>query len=258
MQLDLMRGSPVSTATVTKSANAHVRDEPPALVHLQDRLLALTPLGDAHRPARAAPSRRPRRGSARSGRRRPAAAAGRPLPQPWPDRPGAARRCRARAIGASARCCARIPAAAPASTHDSSNATSASARFFGPATTTPASGSRHAVVMPARSNSARSACFSTVHSCVCRPPCATSFATGPRATPRAAWISIWRSYRSVNRHITRRASSPGSVRSVSLDWARSVGSIGVPSLRRAAEPRVSCLLVEYELYRYCHGDSPAV
>ena len=47
-------------------------------------------------------------------------------------------------IGASPRLPARLPVAAPASTHDNSKAMSASARFFGPAMNPPCSGSRNA------------------------------------------------------------------------------------------------------------------
>ena len=114
-------------------------------------------------------------------------------------------------IGESARFPARLPVAAPPSTHESSNAASASAKFFGPSMYPPCSISTNADVIPASSNTLRSPSFASVHSCVLRPPSATTWATGPRATARVDCTSIWRSNRSAKRHMIWRTSSPGSV-----------------------------------------------
>ena len=96
-------------------------------------------------------------------------------------------------IGANARLPARLPVAAPPSTHDNSNATSASARFFGPAMNPPCSSSMNAAVRPASSIALSSCAFCAVHSCELRAPSATMRATGPRATRRADCTSICRS-----------------------------------------------------------------
>ena len=125
-------------------------------------------------------------------------------------------------IGASARKLARLPVAAPPSTHASSNAASDSARFFGPAMNPPSSGSIKAEVIPARSKASIISAFAGVHSCVLRSPAATICATVVRATVRADCTSICRSKRSANRHWIWRTASPGSVCMVFTSGAAAV------------------------------------
>jgi len=104
-----------------------------------------------------------------------------------------------------------LPVAAPPSTHDNSNASSAIARFFGPAMNPPCSMSRNTDEIPDSSNTFNNSALPVVHSCELRPPSATIRATGPRATRRDDWMSICMSNRSLNRHMIWRTSSPGSV-----------------------------------------------
>src|ERR1022692_4490187 len=118
-------------------------------------------------------------------------------------------------MGDRARQPARLPVAAPASTQASSNATRASARFLGPSTKPPCSGSRKTPVMPDASKCARRLCLAGVQAWVLRAPSATSRATGPRATARVDCTNIWRSYRLAKRHWICRTSSPGNARNVS-------------------------------------------
>ena len=119
-------------------------------------------------------------------------------------------------MGARARQLAKLPVAAPASTQESSKATSARARFLGPSIKPPWAGSRKTAVIPDSSKALSRFDFSSVHSCVLRAPSATRRATGPRATPREDCTIICKSYRSAKRHMIWRASSPGNVRKVSL------------------------------------------
>ena len=133
----------------------HVGDEAAALVDLQDRLLALFPLGHADLAAEhagidadvgqrlgqgegAAPDLAVLAGLRRAGQAHVMVDCS-GVPRSW--------------IGARARLPARVPVAAPPSTQASSKATSARARFLGPSMKPPCSGSMKTAVMPASSNS---------------------------------------------------------------------------------------------------------
>ena len=172
----------------------HVRDEPAALVDLQHRLLAVLPLGNPDLARQHARCRRRRTAAARSAR-----SAARQISPPFRghgagqvgllllgraalvnrrQRRGGWRGCTSppRHRPTTAR---RRPAPAPGS--------------WGPSMKPPYSGSMHSAVIPASSNAASRAFFSSVQSWELRPPLATSRATGPRATARTDCTTICRS-----------------------------------------------------------------
>ena len=173
MQLPLMRSSAESTAAVTKLANAMFVMKRPRLSTCSTGVLALAPLGHAHlaaEQARLDADVRDRLGEAeRAAPRAPVVARARAARRG----PGTSSRCSGVPrswMGATASTCARLQVAAPASTHASSNATSASAKFFGPRMNPPCSGSRNIAVRPASSKARSRPAFSSVHSCELRAP----------------------------------------------------------------------------------------
>src|SRR5208282_2217715 len=142
-------------------------------------------------------------------------------------------------MGAKARHPARLAVAAPPSTQANSNATSASARFRGPAMNPPCSGSIKTAVMPDWSKASNISALAGVHSWVLRPPCATKRATVPRATARTDRTSIWRPQRSAKPHWIWRAASEGRVRSISSLWRVAVdidGVLSVGDLHQSVKP----------------------
>ena len=216
---------------------AHVGDEPGALLHLEQRLPALRPLGDADLAAEqagldadvgqrlgqaegAAPDLAVSRpaGAARSGSCSGRAAPACPV-RGWARGRGCRPGCRWRRR--------RRP-------RTSSRATRDSARFFGPSMKPPCCGIHEAGGDAGLVEGLEQLGLlrRSIRGC-CARRCATRRATSPRATRARTGRSIWRSYRSWKRHMIWRTSSPGRVLRVSRGLGAAVVSMEAGSVDAA-------------------------